>query len=218
MRTLFLLSLIIVKATPFTLYPHPSFRLSHSHRSLSSSLQSIKGFQGSSFASSEVSLSPLAEFDLYNHLTSEIMVNTVCQQAESKEASYINGTLFQPVPYSPSTPHGMPSNIQAEFYLQDGFVVVNVPPTIMFKAKIFKPSRLCCVYQVTGVSPEEQERVRAQRLRVFKPESASSSASSDDSGGVWDNVGKEINEVWRESQVAPQSEEEEDFDFDSYIV
>lgn len=37
--------------------------------------------------------------------------------------------------------------IEQEFYNSDRYVVINVPPTFMFKAKIFKPTRLCAVFE-----------------------------------------------------------------------
>ena len=41
---------------------------------------------------------------------------------------------------------GMPA--EYEQYLEDpNYAIINVPPNFMFKAKIFKPSRLCAVYK-----------------------------------------------------------------------
>jgi hypothetical protein len=35
-----------------------------------------------------------------------------------------------------------------EQYLDDPtYAIINVPPNFMFKAKIFKPSRLCAIYK-----------------------------------------------------------------------
>ena len=33
-------------------------------------------------------------------------------------------------------------------------VVINVPPPFMFKARCFKPARLCAIYRRTGISAE----------------------------------------------------------------
>ena len=41
-------------------------------------------------------------------------------------------------------------SIEKEFYQSDRHLVINVPPTFMFKAKIFKPSRLCAVFELMG--------------------------------------------------------------------
>jgi hypothetical protein len=35
-----------------------------------------------------------------------------------------------------------------EQYLEDpAYAIINVPPNFMFKAKIFKPSRLCAIFK-----------------------------------------------------------------------
>lgn len=59
--------------------------------------------------------------------------------------------------------------------------IANIPPVVMFNAKIFKPSRLCAVYKVEGLSGAAKEvlqdrilRVRCVRPvppRLFKPQS-----------------------------------------------
>ena len=151
------------------------------------------------------------------------MIDTVCQNAGAASATFVNGTLFEPVPYSPATPHGMPLEIQDEYYLKEDYVVVNVPPTIMFKAKVFKPSRLCCVFAVEGLSEEKLEEVRRERQRVFGGNIVGGDVEEEESpvgeGGVWDGVGKEINSVWRERiEEEKRGEEDDDFDFDEYMV
>lgn len=41
---------------------------------------------------------------------------------------------------------GMPA--EYEQFLEDPkYAIINVPPNFMFKAKIFKPSRLCAIYK-----------------------------------------------------------------------
>ncbi len=41
---------------------------------------------------------------------------------------------------------GMPT--EYEQYLEDpNYTIINIPPNFMFKAKIFKPSRLCAIYK-----------------------------------------------------------------------
>lgn len=64
------------------------------------------------------------------------------------------GILFQPVPYSVATPHGMPPEIE-QYYKNADFAIINIPPQIMFKAKCAKPSRLCAVFRVQGGVREE---------------------------------------------------------------
>lgn len=58
------------------------------------------------------------------------------------------GLLFQPVPYSTATPKGMPSELE-KYHNNKDYAIVNVPPNFMFQAKIFKPSRLCAIYQIS---------------------------------------------------------------------
>lgn len=40
------------------------------------------------------------------------------------------------------------------------YAIANIPPVVMFNAKIFKPSRLCAVYRVGGLSEAAQEAMR----------------------------------------------------------
>jgi hypothetical protein len=54
--------------------------------------------------------------------------------------------LFQPVPYTTTTPKGMPAEFE-KYHGSDDHFIINVPPNFMFKAKIFKPSRLCAIYR-----------------------------------------------------------------------
>jgi hypothetical protein len=37
-----------------------------------------------------------------------------------------------------------------DFHLNPSYAICNVPPTVMFKAKIFKPPRLCAVFTIEG--------------------------------------------------------------------
>ena len=48
--------------------------------------------------------------------------------------------------------------------------IANIPPVVMFNAKIFKPSRLCAVYKVEGLSEEAKNVLdeRIQRLRYVR--------------------------------------------------
>jgi hypothetical protein len=54
--------------------------------------------------------------------------------------------LFQPVPYTTVTPKGMPAEFE-KYHTSADHIIINVPPNFMFKAKIFKPSRLCAIYR-----------------------------------------------------------------------
>ncbi len=57
------------------------------------------------------------------------------------------GQLFQPVPYSSKTPKGMAAEFEPYHDDPEHYAIVHVPPPFMFQAKIFKPSRLCAVFQ-----------------------------------------------------------------------
>lgn len=54
--------------------------------------------------------------------------------------------LFQPVPYSTNTPHGMPRAFEA-YHNSDDYLVVNVPANFMFQSHIARPARLCAIYR-----------------------------------------------------------------------
>jgi len=41
-----------------------------------------------------------------------------------------------------------------KFYNNPEYIIINVPPPFMFKAKIFSPSRLCAVFHVGDHTPE----------------------------------------------------------------
>ncbi|BBN09647.1 hypothetical protein MPTK1_4g21480 [Marchantia polymorpha subsp. ruderalis] len=98
-------------------------------------------------------LLPECEERLRDLLKSETFCAQVAEQAQKgPDVKYVfSGELFQPVPWSPTTKHGMPQ--EYEKYLEDKeqYAIINVPPNFMFQAKIFKPSRLCAVYQRLGV-------------------------------------------------------------------
>lgn len=94
---------------------------------------------------SSFTLDPEAKATLFELLQGAAFLQQVAQQAQYETAAF-TGLLFQPVPYSVSTPKGMPTEFE-KFQKADGYVIINVPPNFMFKAKIFKPSRLCAIYR-----------------------------------------------------------------------
>jgi hypothetical protein len=99
----------------------------------------IENFDGS------FTLEPAAKAILFGLLTGEKFLEQVGEQAKSKSIVFTE-ILFQPVPYSPGTPKGMPIEIE-QYYQSPDHVIINVPPNFMFAAKIFQPSRLCAIYQ-----------------------------------------------------------------------
>lgn len=102
-------------------------------------LKIIENFDSSFTLNSE------AKAQLFTLLTSEIFLNQISQQLSDSQLEFTE-LLFQPVPYSPQTPKGMPAEFQA-YHESNDYIIVNVPPNFMFQAKIFKPSRLCAIYR-----------------------------------------------------------------------
>ncbi|MBW4582540.1 MAG: hypothetical protein KME42_23465 [Tildeniella nuda ZEHNDER 1965/U140] len=94
---------------------------------------------------SSFTLDPDAKAVLFELLKSDTFLQQVAQQAQS-QAVIFTELLFQPVPYSAATPKGMPAEFE-KFQNTADYVIINVPPNFMFKAKIFKPSRLCAIYR-----------------------------------------------------------------------
>jgi hypothetical protein len=107
---------------------------------------------------SSFSLDPDAKTALFELLKNESFLTQVASEVANK----LNGDthsgevyghrveftelLFQPVPYTTATPKGMPAEFQ-KYHESDNHFIINVPPNFMFKAKIFKPSRLCAIYR-----------------------------------------------------------------------
>jgi hypothetical protein len=85
---------------------------------------------------------------LFDLLKSETFREQLSQQIQGIKIEFTE-LIFQPVPYSKNTPKGMPAEFEAYHNSQD-YVIINVPPNFMFKAKIFKPSRLCAVYRIVN--------------------------------------------------------------------
>ncbi|NEO98320.1 MAG: hypothetical protein F6K58_06500 [Symploca sp. SIO2E9] len=90
-------------------------------------------------------LTPEALNQLFNLLKNEAFLNQVAVQATCQKVEFTE-LLFQPVPYTTTTPKGMPAEYE-KYYNSDDYVIINVPPNFMFKAKIFKPSRLGAIYR-----------------------------------------------------------------------
>ena len=94
---------------------------------------------------SSFTLAPEAKATLFSLLTSEAFIQQICQQMQF-EIEFTE-LLFQPVPYSAATPKGMPAEFE-KYHESDEYIIINVPPNFMFKAKVFQPSRLCAVYRI----------------------------------------------------------------------
>lgn len=89
-------------------------------------------------------LDPTAQKHLFSLLSAPEFLQQVGQQVQGTVE--FTEKLFQPVPYTSATPKGMPPEFEP-FHESPDYVVINVPPPFMFKAKIFKPSRLCAIYR-----------------------------------------------------------------------
>jgi hypothetical protein len=94
---------------------------------------------------SSFTLDPEAKAILFSLLTGEVFLQQITEQMQCARVEFTE-LLFQPVPYSTATPKGMPSEFE-KFHESDDYAIINVPPNFIFKAKIFKPSRLCAVYR-----------------------------------------------------------------------
>lgn len=90
-------------------------------------------------------LDPEARENLFNLLKNESFSNQVAAQINCQKAEFTE-LLFQPVPYSTATPKGMPAEFE-QYHNSEDYIIINVPPNFMFKAKIFNPSRLCAIYR-----------------------------------------------------------------------
>ncbi len=93
----------------------------------------------------KVVLNPESQALLFSLLSSELFIQKISEQL-SLETVEFTGLVFQPVPYSQNTPKGMPSEFEA-YHNSPEYIIINVPPNFVFKAKIIKPSRLCAIYR-----------------------------------------------------------------------
>ena len=94
---------------------------------------------------SSFTLEAQAKVTLFELLINESFLKQVSQQSKCKQVEFTE-LLFQPVPYSSTTPKGMPAEFE-KYHESEDYAIVNVPPNFMFKAKIFKPSLLCAIYR-----------------------------------------------------------------------
>jgi hypothetical protein len=102
-------------------------------------LRIIESFDGS------FTLDPDTKANLSGLLKSEAFSKEVARELRCDQVEFTE-LLFQPVPYSSETPKGMPAEFE-QFYESNDHAIINVPPNFMFKAKIFKPGRLCAIYR-----------------------------------------------------------------------
>ncbi|BAY20974.1 hypothetical protein NIES2100_07180 [Calothrix sp. NIES-2100] len=94
---------------------------------------------------SSFTLSTEAQDILFKLLKNENFLTQIAQQISVDKVEFTE-LIFQPVPYSFSTPKGMPAEFE-QYYQSEDYAIINVPPNFMFNAKIFQPSRLCAIYR-----------------------------------------------------------------------
>lgn len=94
---------------------------------------------------SSFTLNPEAQSTLFSYLKSDIFTQQIAQQLRCAQLEFTE-LIFQPVPYSTTTPKGMPAEFE-QYHNCAEYAIINVPPNFMFKAKIAQPSRLCAVYR-----------------------------------------------------------------------
>jgi len=102
-------------------------------------LKVIDHFDGS------FTLEPEAKATLFTLLKSDAFLAQVAAGVSCDRVEFTE-LLFQPVPYSATTPKGMPAEFEP-YYGSVDHCIINVPPTFMFNAKISKPARLCAIYR-----------------------------------------------------------------------
>ncbi len=85
------------------------------------------------------------EEQLFKLLENQAFQQQICQNAGCEKVTFM-ALIFQPVPYSENTPHGMNREFEPYFKSQV-HIIVNIPANFMFQAKITQPSRLCAIYR-----------------------------------------------------------------------
>ncbi|MEM9212813.1 MAG: hypothetical protein AAGD25_00420 [Cyanobacteria bacterium P01_F01_bin.150] len=91
-------------------------------------------------------LEPESKDILYGLLMEASFCQYICQQKGCDRVEFTT-LLFQPAPYTVNETKGMPCEYE-QYYESPDYVIINVPPHFMFEAKIFKPNRLCAIYQI----------------------------------------------------------------------
>jgi hypothetical protein len=117
---------------------------------------------------------------------------------------------------------------------QQQYAIVNIPPIVMFKAKIFKPSRMCAVFRVSGRSAAqkaemERQRQQAQNSMVRTAAAAAELAAHEEQeaavaaaaaasgvsiGDAWEDLGSTI----RENFEKGEQDYDDDAELDALVV
>ena len=93
-------------------------------------------------------LQPEAKSTLHQLLSTQAFCKQVVKECRLEQDSEVkfSGQLFQPVPWSITSKKGMPPEFE-QYSDNPKFTIINIPPNFMFQAKVFKPSRLCAIYE-----------------------------------------------------------------------
>eukprot|EP00798_Chlamydomonas_sp_ICE-L_P012781 gene12781-16038_t len=90
-------------------------------------------------------LEPESEEKLIGLLSTPVAKETLVPDGMTLE---FEGSIFQPTPWTPSTPKGMPKEFERFLAPDSGYRVINVPPNFMFACDISSPTRLCAVFHI----------------------------------------------------------------------
>jgi len=82
------------------------------------------------------------------------------------------------------------------------YVIINVPSKLIFDANVFKPSKLCAVYELDHGD-----------LPVPPP---SPPPAVEDT--PWNNLGETIKDMWVEEEGGEDKVDDDDFDFENFMV
>jgi hypothetical protein len=193
--------------SPRTCSPPPPRRAARAARP-TMALRAVEGYNGAFGLDKEVR-EALVRLLTDAEFSARVAVEGKC------ESVFFTGDLFQPVPYSAGTPLGMPREMEA-FARDVGFMVVNIPPTVMFEARCFKPSRLCAVFKRFAVQPEERARfadalAERESAAARRAEAMATAAFAAPTEGedAWQGIGTLIKQTLRDGDALDEAEERE---------
>lgn len=93
----------------------------------------------------QFTLDPEAKARLFSLLTQAEFLQQIAAAAQVEQVQFTE-MLFQPVPYTQGATKGMPVEYE-QYHDSPDYILINVPPPFMFKAKISQPARLCAIYR-----------------------------------------------------------------------
>ncbi|GMH79932.1 hypothetical protein TL16_g08327 [Triparma laevis f. inornata] len=144
-------------------------------------------------------LPPIALSLLLPSLSTPSTLSEISSNTGKTALSYVQNTLFKPVGYSKDTPHGMPQSIYENYSNSKSHIIINLPPKLLFDAGVFDPSKLCAVYEIE--EEEGNEALVRAPVNLVEEENPLK------------DLGSTINDI-----VFEEEGEEDDFDFDAFMV